>query len=220
MIFTIIGERLELARITFARGSTEARVLGEVILTCVGLVMTLFAPALGYPLLGLALVIVAIDTARHDIALRTIRLPGAPRFMAACMLAGYAWMIVAGSIWVICGPVFSGYGYDTVVHALTIGFALSMVLAHAPAIIPAIARRDLPHNRAMWAVWGSLQLGLVIRALAGARMAEGAWQFGGALDIAGVLAFVVVTVTTIVIAGRPRATTPPAPAAPNPEAAK
>jgi hypothetical protein len=121
---------------------------------------------------------------------------------------------------VIRGPVFSGYGYDTVVHALTIGFALSMVLAHAPVIIPAIARRDLPYNRAMWAVWGSLQLGLVIRALAGARMAEGAWQFGGALDIAGVLAFVVVTVTTIVIAGRPRATTPPAPAAPNPEAAK
>ena len=44
-------------------------------------------------------------------------------------------------------------------------------------------------------MWGSLQLGLVIRALAGARMAEGGWQFGGALDIAGVLAFVVVTVT-------------------------
>ena len=239
LIFTIIGERLELARITFARGSTEARVLGEVNLTCVGLVMTLFAPALGYPLLGLALVIVAIDTAHHDIALRTIRLPGAPRFMAACMLAGYAWMIVAGSIWVIRGPVFSGYGYDTVVHALTIGFALSMVLAHAPVIIPAIARRDLPYNRAMWAVWGSLQLGFVVRGLAGAPMAPGAWQFGGALDIAGVLAFVVVTVTTIVIAGRPRTkptakptakpagkpTTKPTPAAeqtpePSPEAAK
>ena len=87
--------------------------------------------------------------------------------MAACMLAGYAWMIVAGGVWVARGPVFSGYGYDTVVHALTIGFALSMVLAHAPVIVPAIARRDLPYNTAMWVVWGSLQLGLVIRALAG-----------------------------------------------------
>ena len=63
----------------------------------------------------------------------------------------------------------------------------------------------------------------MIRALAGARMAEGAWQFGGALDIAGVLAFVVVTVTTIVIAGRPRTDAKPAAGQapqPSPEAAK
>ncbi len=205
LVFTIIGERLELARFTFARGSTEARVLAETLVTTVALIATLFNAQLGYPLLGLALIVLALDTAAHDIALKTIRLQGAARYMAACMLAGYAWLLVAGGIWVIRGPVFSGYGYDTVVHSLTIGFALSMVLAHAPVIVPAIARRDLPYNRAMWAVWGTLQLGLIIRVLAGARLAEGAWQFGGALDIASLLAFVVVTVATIVIANRPQA---------------
>lgn len=204
LIFTILGERVELARIAFAKGSTQGRILAEALVAALALVVTLFNPQIGYPLLGAALLVIAVDTALHDIATRTIRLPGAPRFMAACMLAGYVWMMVSGGVWLIRGPVFSGYGYDTVVHSLTIGFALSMVMAHAPVIVPAIARRELPYDRVMWAVWAMLQIGLIIRVVAGARLAEGAWQFGGALDVVAVLAFMITTVTLIVVTARKR----------------
>lgn len=202
LVLTIIGERLELARIAFARGAVEARILGETLAVMLALVLSLYAPNVGYPLLGAALVALTLDTAAHDVARRTIFATGITRFMAACMLAGYAWALVAGGIWLLRGPVFSGYGYDTVVHALTIGFALSMVLAHAPVIVPAIARRPLPYSPAMWAVWGCLQAGLLIRVVSGVRDSEGAWQFGGAIDILAVLAFMVTTVGLIALSSR------------------
>lgn len=202
LVLTIIGERLELARIAFARGATESRILGEALALMVALVLSVYVPEVGYPILGAALIVLVLDTAGHDVARRTISSAGITRFMAACMLAGYGWALVAGGIWVLRGPVYSGYGYDTVVHALTIGFALSMVLAHAPVIVPAIARRPLPYSPVMWAVWGCLQAGLLIRVVAGVRDAEGAWQFGGAIDVLSVLAFMITTVSLIVLSSR------------------
>lgn len=199
LVLTIIGERLELARVAFASTRTGGRILAESLVVLVGLVLTLFVPDAGYPFLGAALLILVVDVALHDVARRLVRGKGLTRFMATCMMGGYAWALVAAGMWIVRGPTYSGYPYDTVVHALTIGFALSMVLAHAPVIVPAIARRDLPYHPVMWAVWGALQAGLLIRVVAGARDAQGAWQFGGALDIAAVLAFVASTVALIVL---------------------
>ncbi len=202
LVLTIFGERMELARLSFGSKGTEPRVLAEICVLFVALALTLISPEWGYPLLGLALGAATIDIAWHDIAKHTIRTTGITRFMAACMLAGYGWALVAAGIWIVRGPVWSGYGYDTVVHALTIGFALSMVLAHAPVIVPAIARRNVPYHPAMWAVWALIQAGLLIRVTAGARMAEGAWQFGGALDVVAVIAFVLTTLTLILTSHR------------------
>jgi hypothetical protein len=202
LVLTIVGERLELARVALATGRTEVRVLAESCLVVVALVLTLVAPDAGYPLLGLALGVLVVDLAVHDVARRTIRATGLPRFMAACMLAGYGWAVVAAGVWTVGGPALSGYRYDTVVHALTIGFVLSMILAHAPVIVPAIAHRPLPYHPAMWAVWGLLHAGLLVRVLAGARAAEGAWRFGGALSVVATLAFLGTTLTLVTRSGR------------------
>ncbi len=202
LVLTIVGERLELARIAFLARGTEPRVVAESCAVLVTLLAALVAPDLGYPLLGLALGILVVDVAIHDVAWRTVRIPGLPRFVAVCLLTGYAWALVPALAWIVGGPAWSGYRYDIVVHALTIGFALSMVIAHAPVIVPAVIRRDLPYHPAMWAVWALLQVGLVVRLLAGARSAEGAWQFGGAVDVVALLAFVVTTVTLVLTAAR------------------
>lgn len=204
LVLTIIGERLELARIAFMAAATEPRILAESCLVVVALVAVLVDPAWGYPLLGLALGALAVDVAVHDVAWRTVRVPGLTRLMAACMLAGYAWAVVAALVWIVGGPALSGYRYDTVVHALTIGFVLSMVVAHAPVIVPAIARRPLPYHPAMWAVAALLHAGLLVRVLAASRSADDAWRFGGALSVAALLAFLVTTVTLVATA-RPAA---------------
>lgn len=198
LVLTIIGERLELARIAFMKAGVEVRILAESLALMVALIVSLFTPSIGYPLVGLALAVLIIDVASIDVAKTLVRTKGLPKFMAACMLGGYAWALVAAGVWIVRGPVYSGYAYDAVVHALTIGFALSMVLAHAAVIIPAVARKDLPYHPVMWLVWALLQTGLVIRVIAGVREAENAWQFGGALDVVAVLAFVVSTVSLIV----------------------
>lgn len=153
LILTILGERLELARIAFAAGSTELRVFIESLVYFTSLTAAMFAPQVGYPLMGISLAVLTIDIGSTDIALRTIRTSGLTKFMAAAMLTGYGWSLLAAGIWIVKEPVFSGYAYDTVVHSLTIGFALSMVMAHAPIIVPAIARRTIPYSPVLWAVW-------------------------------------------------------------------
>ena len=202
LVLTIIGERLELARLAFVSGRTEARVLAEATAVLVALVASLLAPAAGYPLLGVTLAVLVLDVAAHDVARRTIRAPGLPRLMAACMLAGYGWALVAGLVWIVGGPALSGYRYDTVVHALTIGFALSMVVAHAPVIVPAIARRPLPYHPVMWLAAGLLHVGLLVRVLAGARQAEAAWRLGGTLGVVAVLVLLGAIVVPLAAGGR------------------
>lgn len=202
LVFTIIGERVELARVAFLGKGTEPRLLAEAIIVTFSLLMTLVNPTIGYPLLGASLAVLMIDVLAHDVARRTINTQGLTKFMAACMLCGYAWALVAAGIWVVKGEVLSGYTYDTVVHSLTIGFALSMVMAHAPVIIPAVSRKRLPYSPVMWTVWLLLEGGLLIRVIAGARDSEAGWQFGGAVDVLAVLAFVITTVGIVLISNR------------------
>lgn len=187
LVLTIVGERLELARLAFLSRGTKPRVLAESCAVLVALVATLLNPAVGYPLLGLTLGVLVVDVASHDVARRMIRSTGVARLMAACMLAGYGWAMAAALVWVIGGPALSGFRYDTAVHALTIGFALSMVVAHAPVIVPGIARRPLPYHPVLWVAAGLLHIGLLVRVLAGAREAEGLWRWGGSVGVVAVL---------------------------------
>ncbi|MBN9326630.1 hypothetical protein [Cellulomonas sp. 73-145] len=202
MVLTIVGERLELARVAFMTSATEPRILAESCLLLVALVATVVTPAWGYPLLGLALGVLMVDVGLHDVARRTVRSSGLTRFMGACMLAGYVWAMVPALVWMVHGPVFSGFGYDAVVHALTIGFVMSMVVAHAPVIVPAVARRPLPYHPVMWAVWAMLHVGLAIRLVADARTSVGAWQLGGSLSVVALLAFLGSTVVLVTVGGR------------------
>jgi hypothetical protein len=209
LVLTIVGERLELARVAFVAQNaggprTEARILAESCVVVVALVASLLSPAWGYPLLGAALGVLVLDVAWHDVARRTIRAQGLVRFVAASMLAGYVWAMVPVVVWTVHGPVFSGYGYDAVVHSLTIGFVLSMIMAHAPVIVPAVVRSPLPYHPVMWAVWGLLQGGLLVRVVAGAREAGLAWQIGGTLSVVALLAFLV-TMVSLVSSSRRRA---------------
>jgi|GEM_PF-192474 len=203
LVLTIIGERMELARVAFAARRTETRILAEAVAMFALLPVATAWPVVGYPLLGLALGTLMVDTLVHDVARRLVRSPNRlTRFMAASMLAGYGWALVAALVWVAAGPVFSGYWYDIVIHALTIGYALSMVVAHAPVIVPAIVKRQVPYHPVMWVVAGLLQAGLLVRVLAGVRSGARAWQFGGALSVVALLAFLVST--AVLVAARDR----------------
>ena len=163
-----------------------------------GLTVALYSPTIGYPLIGLSLGVLMADTAWHDVARGTVRMKGLPRLAAVCMLSGYAWALVPALMWVIAPPAFDGYGYDAGVHAITIGFVVSMLLAHAPVIIPAVARREVPYHGAMWVPFAFLQISLLVRLLAGAREAAYPWRLGGTLGVVGMLLFVGTTLTVTI----------------------
>jgi hypothetical protein len=157
-------------------------------------VAALLWPRPGHPLLAAALLTLVGWLARHDVAWRTVRASGQPRFAAACMLAGYGWLAVAGGIWLMGGGVTDGATYDAVVHAVFLGFTMSMVMAHAPVILPAVLRRPLPYHPAMYAPAVLLHLSLLVRLYVGDAMGgRVAWQVGGCLNIVALLGLVAVS---------------------------
>lgn len=192
VVLTIAGERLELARIAMGPSAGPILVLLAVGLA-VGVVAALLAPRGGPVLLGAALAGLVAWLASHDVARRTVRATGLPRYMAACMLAGYAWAGVAAAVWLVSGSVTDGAGYDAVVHAVFLGFTLSMVMAHAPVILPAVTGRALPYHPALYGPVLLLHASLVVRIWLGDGLdVPHAWQVGAVLNIVAVLSFLAV----------------------------
>lgn len=190
VVLTIVGERMELARVAVLHRAAEpiATVLTAGVV--LGAVAALLWPSVGYAVLGLAVVglcawLLLLDVARH-----TIRSTGLPRYMAVCLLAGYAWLAAAGGTWLVAGPVTDGGGYDAVVHCVFLGFVVSMLMAHAPVILPAVLRRPFPYHRLMFAPVALLHVSLALRVVVGdVRGVQPALQVGGALNIVAVLLF-------------------------------
>lgn len=191
VVLTIGGERLELARITMRPDAGNGLVLLASGLAA-ATVASLLWPHIGYGLAGLALLALVGWLARHDVARHTVRASGATRFMAGCLLAGYFWLAVAGATWLLAGPVTSGPGYDAAVHAVFLGFVLSMIMAHAPVILPAVLGRPLPYHPALIGPAALLHLSLIVRLWLGDALGiPAAWQVGGTLNVASVTLFAV-----------------------------
>ena len=171
---TIGAERLELSR--YLPRPRSAIWLFAVI------ALALVAAAMG-PLrfTGIALVALAWWLLAYDLAWRTVRGSGLARYIAICLLAGYAWLALGGALFAIDG------GYDTAVHAVLVGFVFSMVFGHAPVIVPAVLRRALPYTPWFYAPLALLHVSLALRVaggLAGEQAIRGAGSIGNALAIA------------------------------------
>ena len=224
VVLTIAGERLELARLQIlSSGGAAALVLTSAAIA-VSAVASLLWPTVGFPVLGACLLVLVGWLALHDVARRTVRGTGLPRFIAVCLLAGYAWLAVAGGTWLLAGPVLDGPAYDAAVHGVFLGFTLSMIMAHAPVILPAVLKVRLPYRPAMYAPALLLQASLLLRALVGdAWGLDGGRTAGGIGNAAAVLLFLGVMVWSASARREPRrqpptprtADTPPAPPAPS-----
>lgn len=203
LVLMIAGERLELARVAFlgARAETSAILISAAVVA--GVVATTLWPALGYPLLGLALLTLVGWLLLYDVATKTVRSSGLPRFSAACLLAGYAWLAVTAGIWLVAGPARDGALYDASTHAVLLGFAISMIMAHAPIIFPAVLRHPLPYTAWMYLPAALLHASLILRIVVGdARGIVGAVQWGGALNIAALLLFIAIAIGSALLSRR------------------
>ncbi|BBY83343.1 hypothetical protein H7I53_25020 [Mycolicibacterium pulveris] len=195
LILTIAGERLELARVAMAGTSAELLLGAATAAMVLGALAQLLWPTVGFTLLGAAVLGITCWLFRFDVARRTVHTTGLTRYTAVCLLAGYAWLTVPGLAWLLIGPVRSGAGYDAVVHAVMLGFVLSMIMAHAPVILPAVLRRPLPYIPWMYGPVVLLHVSLLLRVVIGdGRDVPWALQAGGVLNIVAVLAFAAVAV--------------------------
>ncbi|PRZ41816.1 hypothetical protein CLV47_108175 [Antricoccus suffuscus] len=192
VVLTIAGERLELARVAvlLAQAVRSFQVACAAFLLCVA--ASLLWPAVGYRLLGLSLLAIVLWLATYDVAKRTVRGTGLVRFSAVCLLIGYFWIGCAGTIWTLNGLVIDGAAYDAVIHAVFLGFTMSMIMAHASVILPAVLRRPLPYRPVFYLPALLLHASLLLRLLGGDAWGNSAsWQWGGVFNVVALLLFVV-----------------------------
>jgi len=146
LVLTIAGERLELSRLLSHAPWTKQLFLGLVGLLGMGLLVSLGAPDLGFRVLGAGLAAVALWLGVYDLARRTVRTEGLPRFIAVCLLAGYAWLMVGGGLAFFAGNTGAGFAYDATLHAVFVGFVFSMIFGHAPVIFPSVLGVSVPYR--------------------------------------------------------------------------
>jgi len=138
LVLTIAAERLEMTRLMRRRQRASLALYAIFGVMLIGAALSAVAPTWGGALYGLSLLSLSIWLLCFDIARRTVRAHGLSRYMALCLLLGYVWLFVAGAAWMA-----TSYGLpcrDAALHALALGFVFSMMLGHAPVILPAIAR--------------------------------------------------------------------------------
>lgn len=189
LVLTITAERVELARIHMPPHGANVLVVATTALT-VSITAALFWPDLAVRVTGTILLVTVLWLLQHDVARAGIRREGLPRFAATALLGGYAWLLIAAICWLVFGHHTSGFAYDATVHAVMLGFAMSMVMAHAPIILPAVLRRPLPYRAMMWVPLGLLHAGLMLRVLIGDLFQMTVlWQIGGVLTVLALLVF-------------------------------
>ncbi len=195
VVLTIAGERLELARIGIASPAAEPLLLAAGLALLSTTLATLLWPAAGYPLFGMVLLALVAWLVVYDAARKTIRSQGLPRYIAACLLAGYGWLAVAGVVLAVHQGPLTGSAYDVAIHAVFLGFTISMIMAHAPVILPAVLRKPLPYTSGFWAPAVLLHLSLAVRiGLGDAAGIHGAWVAGGVLNVIAILLFAAMAV--------------------------
>lgn len=194
LVLTIAGERLELSRLTGAgAGARRLFVLAAGVFAA-GLVISAFAEVAGVRIAGAGMIALAAWLGRFDIARRTIRTSGLTRFMAAALLSGYAWLATAGVLWIALGrmtaPTTHQPAYDAMLHAVFLGFVISMIFAHAPVIVPAVLGRPLPYHRGFYLPLVLLHGSLLLRLIVGDALDHTAsWQWGGTLNEVALLLY-------------------------------
>jgi len=200
-VLTIGGERLELSRLApvpraarLAFGALGVALLAGALAALVALDPMLRAA-------GALLLASAAWLGRYDIATRTVRASGLTRYMALCLLAGYAWLALGGALLAAGGFASGEILWDAALHAILVGFVFSMVFGHAPVILPAVLRVSLPYAPLLYLPLALLHASLALR-VAGDAAAMPALRSAGALGNAAAIALFIACAAALALGTR------------------
>ncbi len=198
LLLVIAGERLELSRILRLTKRTT-RLFGLAAgLFGAGLIISLVAYGAGIRLASFGVVALALWFGRYDIARRTIRKPGVTRYIAWNLLMGYVWLAASGLIGLYYGTLVAGPVYDAWLHTLFLGFAFSMIFAHALIILPAVLNVQVSFHRGFYLPPILLHISLLMRVAGDLLPQQTLRQWGGLLNAVSILLFALIIILNIV----------------------
>ena len=197
-VLTIVAERLELSRLGGTPAWAERVLLGLAALFALLVVDRVFFHAIGAVShgLGVLLALMAAWELRFDLARRTVRMRGLPRYAACAVLAGATWLFISGAILACVDLPPAGPLYDAALHGVFVGFVLSMVFAHAPIILPAVARARLPYHPLFYLPLLALHGGLAVRIAGDLAGSPALRRAGGLANATALLLFVLTAVAS------------------------
>lgn len=200
LVMTIGAERLEMTRLMRRRRGAAPALVSILAVLAAGTAVSTPQPRAGGVLFGAALLALAAWLFAFDIARRTVRAEGLSRYMAICLLAGYGWLAIGGIAWI--ATALGQPARDAALHALGLGFVFSMIMGHAPVILPAIARIKLLFGRWFYLPLLLLHGSLLLRL--GAGLTDLRWRADGALANALAIALFAATAVGAALAWRAR----------------
>ena len=191
LVVTIVAERLELSRLLQISHRARLVLAFSVVAFVVGAGVSTFDSDAGVRVCGAALLALTAWLLVCDLARRTVRQRGVTRFMAVGLLVGYVWLGTGGALWLGYGFHLDDAVFDAQLHAVFLGFVMSMVFAHAPVIAPSVLRRPFQYRPVLYVPLALLHLSLIVRLLGGdALSSDVAWRAGGITNVVALLAFV------------------------------
>jgi len=190
LILTIAGERLELGRMIKKPAYAQPLFYALTGIYLVSLMIMLYSWDLGVRINGISMVGLGLWLLIFDIARRTAKQTGLTRFIAVCLLSGYVWLLVSGSIALVYGAVPAGPIYDAMLHAIFLGFVFAMIFGHAPIIFPAVLGLDIQYKPNFYLPLILLHISLAIRIGGELLGSGGARLWGGLLNVLAVLLYV------------------------------
>jgi hypothetical protein len=189
LILTIVGERLELGRLVRQTRFSRAAFTSALVVFLIGLVILIPIWSLGVRLTGVGMILLGLWLLRFDVARRTVKQSGLTRFIAVCLLSGYAWLVISGLIALAYGAVPAGPVYDAMLHAIFLGFVFAMIFGHAPIIFPAVLGIEIEYKSYFYIPLILLHISLVVR-IGGELLGSGmARLWGGLFNVIAVILY-------------------------------
>jgi hypothetical protein len=206
LVLTIGGERLELSRV-LRPAPGQLRIFGVIAAALLtGAVLAIFHLGWGARLSGLSMLALSLWFLRNDLATRTIRHANPlTRYIAACLFAGFLWLGLGGSLLLYFGALYAGPYYDAALHAIFVGFVISMIFGHAPIIFPAILGVPISFRRSFYVHLILLHLSLLIRLVGDLAGQLAVRRWGGLLNELAILLFLGLTIYGLVGSRKPSA---------------
>ncbi len=189
LVLLLAAERLELSRVLRLDLLDKLTFAVSASLSLIGCVLSTVWFASGFLVAASGWVLLAVWLLFHDIAYRNLSRPGLPRFTAFCLLSGYAWLLLGGAIVYLEGGNLLGWEYDAGLHALFLGFVLSLVFAHALIILPAVLGKKLPFHRVLYVPVSLLYLSLSVRIYADFGVLPVLREWAGLFNVVAIVLF-------------------------------
>lgn len=160
LLFTIVGERLELSK--FLPTPPVAKMTLYALLAAFFIGMWLPFHSFGNWLMGGSIVLIGAWLLRYDMARIAAKKSAQFKYIGIGLIVGYLWLVIHG----VLLAFFESHPlhYDLYIHTFFLGFAFSMIWAHAPIILPLVwGITDKLYHPILWVGWLVFQLTLIGR---------------------------------------------------------